>query len=75
MSTFVAAPCPHCQNEQMAKRGKTARGTQHYLYCHSVLRHDCQTHALRKPIRATPKSPQRDSKCPHEGDDFDDLDR
>ena len=29
--TFIAVPCPHCQSEQMVKRGKTRRGTQRYL--------------------------------------------
>src|SRR5262249_31929293 len=29
--TFIAVPCPHCQSEQLVKRGKTARGTQRYL--------------------------------------------
>jgi transposase-like protein len=36
MPTFIAVRCPHCQNDQVAKRGKTARGTQRYL-CQSVL--------------------------------------
>jgi len=34
---FVAVRCPHCQSDQIVKRGKTARGTQRYLcqntYC------------------------------------------
>ena len=29
--TFIAAQCPHCQSEQVVKRGKTRRGTQRYL--------------------------------------------
>ena len=29
--TFVAVHCPHCQSDQIVKRGKTARGTQRYL--------------------------------------------
>ena len=29
--TFIAVRCPHCQSEQIVKRGKTARGTQRYL--------------------------------------------
>jgi insertion element IS1 protein InsB len=31
MPTFIAVRCPHCQSEQIVKRGKTARGTQRYL--------------------------------------------
>jgi len=34
--TFVAVRCPHCQSEQIVKRGKTARGTQRYL-CQNAL--------------------------------------
>src|SRR5215831_19741019 len=26
--TFIAVQCPHCQSDQIVKRGKTARGTQ-----------------------------------------------
>jgi transposase-like protein len=33
MPTLIAVRCPHCQNDQVTKRGKTARGTQRYL-CH-----------------------------------------
>jgi len=29
--TFIAVRCPHCQSDQIVKRGKTARGTQCYL--------------------------------------------
>jgi transposase-like protein len=29
--TFIAVRCPHCQSDQIIKRGKTARGTQRYL--------------------------------------------
>ena len=29
--TFIAVCCPHCQSEQIVKRGKTRRGTQRYL--------------------------------------------
>src|SRR5918911_403796 len=29
--TFIAVRCPHCQSEQIVKRGKTTRGTQRYL--------------------------------------------
>jgi len=29
--TFIAARCPHCQSDQIVKRGKTRRGTQRYL--------------------------------------------
>jgi transposase-like protein len=29
--TFVSVRCPHCESEQVAKRGKTHRGTQRYL--------------------------------------------
>jgi hypothetical protein len=25
--TFIAVRCPHCQSEQIVKRGKTRRGT------------------------------------------------
>jgi ribosomal protein S27E len=25
--TFIAVRCPHCQSDQIVKRGKTARGT------------------------------------------------
>ena len=35
--TFVAVRCPHCQSDQIVKRGKTARGTQRYL-CQNTLR-------------------------------------
>ena len=34
--TFIAVRCPHCQSDQMVKRGKTARGTQRYL-CQNIL--------------------------------------
>jgi transposase-like protein len=30
--TFVAVCCLHCQSDHIVKRGKTARGTQRYLY-------------------------------------------
>ena len=33
--TFIAVRCPHCQSEQIVKRGKTGCGTQRYL---------CQNH-------------------------------
>ena len=29
--TFIAVRCPHCQSDQIVKRGKTARGTQRYV--------------------------------------------
>ena len=29
--TSIAVRCPHCQSDQIVKRGKTARGTQRYL--------------------------------------------
>ena len=29
--TFIAVRCPHCQSEQIVKRGKTRRGPQRYL--------------------------------------------
>ena len=29
--TFIAVRCPHCQSDQIVKRGKTARGTQRDL--------------------------------------------
>src|SRR5215813_10436237 len=32
---FIAVRCPHCQSEQIVKRGKTRRGTQRYL-CHNT---------------------------------------
>jgi IS1 family transposase/transposase-like protein len=31
MPTFIAVRCPHCQSDQIIKRGNTARGTQRYL--------------------------------------------
>src|SRR5438270_8922752 len=31
MTTFIAVRCPHCQKDQVVKRGTTARGTQRYL--------------------------------------------
>jgi insertion element IS1 protein InsB len=34
--TFIAVRCPHCQSDQIIKRGKTARGTQRYL-CQNTL--------------------------------------
>ena len=36
LMTFIAVRCPHCQSEQIVKRGKTARGTQRYL-CQNTL--------------------------------------
>ena len=36
MPTCIAVRCPHCQNHQVAKRGKTAHGIQRYL-CQNVL--------------------------------------
>src|SRR5215467_14839318 len=29
--TFIAVQCPHCQSEQIVKRGETRRGTQRSL--------------------------------------------
>ncbi len=29
--TFIAVQCPHCESEQIVKRGRTHRGTQRYL--------------------------------------------
>jgi transposase-like protein len=29
--TFIAVRCPHCQSEQIVKRGKMARETERYL--------------------------------------------
>src|SRR5215472_6504545 len=34
--TFIAVRCPHCQSDQIVKRGTTARGTQRYL-CQNTL--------------------------------------
>ena len=34
--TFIAVRCPHCQSDQIVKRGKTARGAQRYL-CQNAL--------------------------------------
>jgi len=34
--TFIAARCPHCQSDQIVKRGKPARGTQRNL-CQNTL--------------------------------------
>ena len=34
--TFIAVRCPHCQSDQIVKRGKTARGTQRYLCQNSL---------------------------------------
>src|SRR5207253_4980320 len=34
--TFIAVRCPHCQSDQIVKRGKTARGIQRYL-CQNTL--------------------------------------
>src|SRR5215471_20447213 len=34
--TFIAVRFPHCQSDQIVKRGKTARGTQRYL-CQNTL--------------------------------------
>src|SRR6266446_4945928 len=34
--TFIAVRCPHCQSDQIVKRGKTARGTQRY-FCQNTL--------------------------------------
>jgi insertion element IS1 protein InsB len=34
--TFIAVRCPHCQSDQIVKRGKTAKGTQRYL-CQNTL--------------------------------------
>ena len=33
--TFVTVRCPHCDSEQIVKRGKTRRGTQRYL-CQNI---------------------------------------
>ena len=33
---FIAVRCPHCQRDQIVKRGKTTRGTQRYL-CQNTL--------------------------------------
>ena len=38
--TFIAVRCPHCQSDQIVKRGKTARGTQRYL-CQNTLCAKC----------------------------------
>jgi transposase-like protein len=32
MTTFIAVQCLHCHSDQIVKRGKTARGTQRYLF-------------------------------------------
>jgi IS1 family transposase/transposase-like protein len=40
--TCIAVRCPHCQSDQIVKRGKTARGTQRYL-CQNTL---CATGSL-----------------------------
>ena len=29
--SFITVCCPHCQSEQIVKRGKTRRGPQRYL--------------------------------------------
>jgi transposase-like protein len=34
--TCIAVQCPHCQSEQIVRRGKMARGTQRYL-CQNTL--------------------------------------
>ena len=34
--TFIAVRCPHCQSDQIVKRGKTARGTQR-SFCQNTL--------------------------------------
>src|SRR3989454_7786713 len=31
LMTFIAVRCPHCQSEEIVKRGKTGCGTQRYL--------------------------------------------
>src|SRR6058998_2057517 len=36
LMTFIAVRCPHCQSEQIVKRGKTGCGTQRYL-CQNTL--------------------------------------
>jgi len=36
---FLSVCCPHCQGDQVVKRGKTAQGKQRYL----CLRPDCPT--------------------------------
>ena len=36
MPTLIAVRCPRCQNDHVAKRGKTARGIQRYLCQHPV---------------------------------------
>jgi insertion element IS1 protein InsB len=33
---FIAVRCPHCQSDQIVKRGKSTRGTQRYL-CQNTL--------------------------------------
>jgi insertion element IS1 protein InsB len=34
--TFIAVRCPHCQSDQIVKRGKTTRGTQRSLCQHTL---------------------------------------
>src|SRR5712671_4949450 len=36
LMTFIAVRCPHCQSEQIVKRGKTGCGTQRYLCQHTT---------------------------------------
>ena len=40
--TCIAVRCPHCQKDQVAKRGTTARGTQRYL-CQNTI---CATNSF-----------------------------
>jgi transposase-like protein len=46
--TFIAVQCPHCQSEQIVKRGKTARGTQRYL-CQNTRSCTCNERIMGEP--------------------------
>ena len=47
--TFIAVCCPHCQNEQIVKRGRTRRGTQRYLCQNTACTTGSFLLAYRKP--------------------------
>ena len=53
--TFIAVRCPHCQSEQIVKRGKTGCGTQRYL-CQNPT---CATGSFLLDFQQVPRSLRR----------------
>src|SRR4030095_13698659 len=54
LMTFIAVRCPHCQSEQIVKRGKTGCGTQRYL-CQN---HTCATGSFLLDYRYLGRLPE-----------------